>query len=286
VRLFAKIKKAYQVDLELAALFEARTVRSLADRIRKAQQPAVAEPEKPSCLVPIQPSGLQVPLFLIHAIGGEVLFYEPLAKALGPEQPVYALQSMLTNLEDIRETSIEELASIYVSEIRSKFPRGPYCIGGLSYGGVVAYEMAQQLKAQGTDPALVIMIDALVPGSRKHLEPSSQMQTLWHNIREDGSNYLFRKAEVKWEYLSQKLIHRFRLAAADRYKAAGRPLTPAIRYDLMEEIHIRALRRYHFKPYAGSICLIRAIERYKGVGSISELDDSTLGWGKTCAGGS
>jgi acyl transferase domain-containing protein/thioesterase domain-containing protein len=286
VRLFAKIKKAYQVDLELAALFESRTVRLLADRVRKAQRPIVTISEKSSCLVPIQPDGSQIPLFLIHAVGGEVLFYEPLAKALGPDRPVYALQSNLTNREILDETSIEELATVYVNEIRSSFPDGPYLIGGLSYGGLVAYEMAQQLRVQGAEPALLVMIDTLVPGSKQHIEVSAQMATLLRYLREQGLTFLLRKAVAKYEYLSQKLIHQIRLIVSNRYTLANRPLPPALRYALMDEIHRRALESYRFQPYRGKICLIRAIERgYKGIVSLSELDDPALGWGSLALGG-
>jgi thioesterase domain-containing protein len=286
VRLFAKIKKAYHVDLELAVLFESRTVRSLAERVRKAQQPMVIISKKSSCMVPIQPTGTQIPLFLIHAVGGEVLFYEPLAKALGPDRPVYALQSNLTNREILEETSIEELASIYLSEIRSSFPGGPYMIGGLSYGGLVAYEMAQQLFAQGAEPELLVIIDAVIPGSKQHLKHSVQMAELLRHLREGALVYLFHKAVAKWEYLSQKLTHHIRLAASTLYTIAKRPLPPVLRYALMREIHTRALDRYQFRPYAGNLCLVRATERgYKGAVSLSERDDQTLGWGSLAQGG-
>ena len=84
VRLFAKIRKTWQVDLELAVLFEARTVRQLAEVIARSQQPAGTEEKTHSFLRAIQPNGSRVPLFCVHAVGGDVLFYEQLAKALGP----------------------------------------------------------------------------------------------------------------------------------------------------------------------------------------------------------
>ena len=87
-----------------------------------------------------------------------MVFYEQLSKALGPDQPFYAFQSPLLFNADTRETSIEELASIYVKELRAFSPEGPYILGGLSFGGLVAFEMAQQLYAQGVGACVTPLV--------------------------------------------------------------------------------------------------------------------------------
>ena len=133
VRLMAKIKRTFQVDLELAILFEARTLGQLAQAIRKASAPVNREPKTWSALVPIQPNGSRTPLFCVHAMGGDVLFYEQLAKALGPDQPFYAFQSPLVAQPDRRDITIEEMASLYIKEMRAFFPQGPYLLGAASY---------------------------------------------------------------------------------------------------------------------------------------------------------
>jgi len=286
VRLFAKIKNAFQVDLELATLFDARTVRALAGVVRQRLQQTESIEKRWSCLVPIQPNGSRVPLFFVHAIGGEVLFYEPLARCLGSDQPFYALQSVPANFEALRETSIEEMASTYLEEVRSFLPEGPYILGGHSYGGLVAFEMAQQLRAQGIEPALLIMVDAVVPGSRQQVRASAQISTLKENLRNEGMSYLVRKAEVKRIYWQRKLLTKVHHARAYGYRLAGRSLSADLRYAQMEEIRVRALAHYRFKTYDGKIDLIRATERgYGGAVSISERDDATLGWGSLAQGG-
>jgi thioesterase domain-containing protein/acyl carrier protein len=286
VRLFAKIKTNFGVNLELATLFEARTVRLLAEVIRKSLRADVAVEKKWPCIVPIQPAGTQIPLFLVHAIGGEVLFYEPLAKALGPDQPLYAIQSALANQEEIAETTIETLAANYVSEIRSFYPHGPYLIGGHSFGGIVAFEMAHQLTAQGAEPGIVVMLDAVVPGSAKHIGRSAQISSLVASLRSDGPRYLFRKAYVKSLVWRKRLMRSVNLAACSFNHLLGRKLARNLRYALMEEMHGRALSRYAFRPYPGTISLIRAVDRgYQGATSISELDDPTLGWEAFAQGG-
>ena len=161
------------MNLELAVLFEARTVRQFADVIRKLKQPASAE----YALVPIQPNGSRIPFFCVHGVGGGVLNYQAIAKALGPDQPFYAFRSLLLTWEDIRETTIEELASTYIKEMRSFFPQGPYLIGGGSFGGIVAFEMAQQLYAQGAEPALLVLFDTSAPGSVQRVRDNRE--TAW-----------------------------------------------------------------------------------------------------------
>ncbi len=287
VRLFAKIRSTYQVELELAALFESRTVRSLAERIRKVRQPVAAQtPSGPACLVPIQPNGSKTPFFFIHAVGGEVLFYEPLARALGPDQPVYAFQSPLANRDDMLTTSVEELASTYVRELRSAFPHGPYFLGGLSYGGLVAFEMAHQLLAQGIEPGLLVMIDAVVPGSVKRIPREEQLSALWQNLRQQRASYLMRKAALKYEYLRRVGLNRTQRIVGDAYRALHRRLPVRLRYAWMEDVHGQALKRYVFRPYDGRVILIRASERgVDGVVSLSERDDPTLGWSSLALGG-
>ena len=278
VRLFAKIKRAYQVDLELAVLFESRTVHQLSDLIRKLMKPAPAEAKAKawSTLVPIQPSGSRIPLFFIHAVGGDILFYEKLAKALGPDQPFCAFRSPLLSRAEIRETSLEELASIYVNEMREFYPTGPYLLGGLSFGGLVAFEMSQQLLAQGIDPGLLILFDTSVPGSARHVKTTDQLSTFGQNLRAQGVDYLMRKARLKKYYWSKVLRERIQAAACACYHLAGLQLPADLRYYLVGEAHSRAMRRYKVRNYSGRIALMRVEERGE---ILSKCEDPSLGWG-------
>ncbi len=276
VRLFAKIKKTYQVDLELAILFEARTVRQLAGLIRKSIQPAAAEQKAWSALVPIQPRGSRIPLFFVHAVGGDVLFYEQLTKVLGPDQPFYAFKSPLVAQAVARETSIEELASIYVNELTAFFPQGPYLLGGASLGGHIAFEMARQLDAQGKQPELLVLIDATVPGSTKHVDVKDRVPALVQNLRKDGPAYLMQKAKNKEEYWRKLLLERIKSVGCSCYRLGRRPLPVSLHLFEVEQAHIRALGRYTPQAYAGKLTLMRAI--YRGE-ILSKRDDPTLGWG-------
>ena len=282
VRMFAKVKKSYQVDLELSVLFEARTIRQLAAQIHKARHAEVAEPKAWSALVPIQPHGSRIPLFCIHAIGGDVLFYEPLAEALGLDQPLFAFKSPLISQAEVQQTSLEELASIYVKELRAFYPQGPYLLAGASLGGLVAFEMAQQLYAQGIQPGLVVLIDTSVPGSAKIVNVQDRMTTLWQNLRQDGITYLARKAVTKREYWEKTWTERASRAACACFHIAHRPLPHRLHLYQVEEAHSRALMHYTCRPYPGEITLMRAADHGE---ILSKREDPTLGWGSFASGG-
>jgi thioesterase domain-containing protein len=113
-----------------------------------------------SSLVPIQTEGPRTPFFCIHPAGGNVLCYLQLSQQLGSDQPFYGLQA--PGVDGIREplASVPEMASEYLEAIRRVQPRGPYAVGGWSFGGIVAYEIAQQIRAAGEDMQLLAIIDA------------------------------------------------------------------------------------------------------------------------------
>jgi acyl transferase domain-containing protein/thioesterase domain-containing protein/acyl carrier protein len=283
VRLFAKIKKTYQVDLDVAVLFEARTVRQLAGLIRKAQQPAGLQSKAWSALVPIQPNGSRRPFFCVHHLGGQAITYEPLAKALGPDQPLYAFQSPLVTRLDFPETSIKELAAMYIKEMRAIFPDGPYMLGGASFGGSVAFEMAQQLVAQGAEPGLVVMFDASAPESGERVDAKDQVLTFWENIQKQGARYLLRKATETKEQWGVWLMRRVHETAYYGCRLAGWELPAAVRFHQVKKIHWQAFERATFQPYPGKIALMRAIDR--GAENLGRHEDPTLGWGRLAGGG-
>jgi thioesterase domain-containing protein len=113
--------------------------------------------------VPIEPNGRNRPLFLVHPTGGNVLCYADLALHLGQEQPIYALQDPALYEEGRVCESVEDMAAFYLDAIREVQGVGPYLLGGWSSGGVVAYEMAQQLRMKGEDAGLLALIDSQAP---------------------------------------------------------------------------------------------------------------------------
>ena len=135
----------------------------------------VAGPREPrpgfSALVPIQPQGTLPPLYLVHPVGGNVLCYAELSRRLGEDQPVYGLQALglapgapgTPGAGTAPQETVEAMAASYVAAIRAAQPRGPYRLGGWSIGGVIAYEMAHQLRNAGEEVELLALFDSLAP---------------------------------------------------------------------------------------------------------------------------
>ncbi|MFD4371313.1 amino acid adenylation domain-containing protein [Streptomyces sp. NPDC058486] len=157
-RLRAEIRRAFGVELGVRDLYSAPTVEMTAMLLDPSRQ----QRPQSSPLVPIKPTGGRPPLFLVHAVGGSVVPYLPLARLVDPEQPLYGLEDPGLDGGPVT-TSLTTLAERYVDAIRAVQPHGPYHLGGWSLGGMVAAEMAGRLTAAGEEVALVVMLDTGMP---------------------------------------------------------------------------------------------------------------------------
>jgi FkbH-like protein len=173
VQLFSQIEQIFDKSLPLTTLLEAPTVAQLAAVIQQS-----AEADLWSPLIPIQTEGSQPPLFCPQGAGGNVIVYRKLAQLLGKDRPVYGLQARGLDGKEDPYTWIEEMAEDYLRYMRSVQPQGPYFLAGLSSGGRVAFEIAQQLLAQGESVGLVAMFDTYAPGFPQLLPPLPRLQSL------------------------------------------------------------------------------------------------------------
>jgi acyl carrier protein len=158
-QLFFQLEVVFGKQLPLATLFQAPTIAELAAILLRANW----SPPWQS-LVAIQPSGSATPLFLVPGVGGNVLVFAKLARLLGIEQPVYGLQARGLDGKEAPFTSVPDMAAHYIQQIRHIQPQGPYLIAGICTGGLIAYEMAQQLAEQSAT-ATVLMMDTWHPDS-------------------------------------------------------------------------------------------------------------------------
>ncbi|MDB9423884.1 amino acid adenylation domain-containing protein, partial [Microcystis aeruginosa CS-564/01] len=158
VSLINRIEQKLNKSLPLSSLFQNGTIAGLAKLLDQGTTQLVSSP-----LIAIQSQGDKTPFFAIHPIGGNVLCYADLARNLGTKQPFYGLQSLGLNQVEKTVASIEEMAMIYVEAIQTVQASGPYYVGGWSMGGVIAFEIAQQLSAQGQEVALLALIDSYSP---------------------------------------------------------------------------------------------------------------------------
>ncbi|MBD2362774.1 amino acid adenylation domain-containing protein [Anabaena minutissima FACHB-250] len=158
LHLISRIEQHFSKEIPLATLLTNPVITDLAIVIQDSNNQIRHSP-----LVPIQPQGTKQPFFCIHPAGGHVLCYFKLANYVGNEQPFYGLQAQGFYEEEEPLTRIEDMASLYVKTILEFQPQGSYQVGGWSFGGVVAYEVAQQLKRQGKEVSLLAILDSYVP---------------------------------------------------------------------------------------------------------------------------
>jgi oxalate---CoA ligase len=255
VELFLEIEKTLGRRLPRAVLFEASTVAEMAGHI---------ESEMPStCLVPIQPDGSRPPFFCVHNLHGEVLNFRALTMRLGTDQPFYALQGVGMDGMEAPLGRIEDMAARYIAEMRRVQPEGPYFIGGYSMGGLVAYEMAQQLRAAGETVALLALLDAYQHRGR---HPASPLR--WFDYGGDPladrrlwplAAYGMRRVRSVFLNLGTETTRGLFGAAWRSCERLGRPIPRLLHRPIAA--NILAVRSYRMKPYDGDAVLFTA-ERY------------------------
>jgi aspartate racemase len=273
VRLFALIEKRLGKKLPLTAIFQGATVEHLAGALR---QQATTGP--PSSLVPIQPGGSKRPLFLVHPAGGHVFPYVHLAQLLGPNQPCYGLQAK--GLEDGQDphTRIEDMAAWYIQALQTVQPTGPYLLGGWSMGGVVAFEMAQQLHAQGQRVALLALLDGRIPTADETF-PEEDAEAILLVERYFGISFgpMGSLAELPKD---EQLAFMLEQAKSAGLVPAELDVSQARRFVTLLRSDLRATQNYGLHPYPGRITFFKASETLAGTSQ-----DPTMGWNEWASGG-
>ncbi|MET0397259.1 MAG: amino acid adenylation domain-containing protein [Longimicrobiaceae bacterium] len=176
-RLLARVRAELDADATVAELLGGATVEEMARRVA-GRRSAVRPP-----LVALQTFGGRAPLFLVHPAGGHVVCYRALAVHLAPEQPVYALQPRGVDGGEEPLRDLREMAAYYLEAVRAFRPEGPYRLGGWSFGGVVAWEMARRLAAAGEPPELLALIDTAPPGGEgDSADRRDPAEVVWHTV--------------------------------------------------------------------------------------------------------
>ena len=234
-------------------------------------------------LVPLQPNGSGHPFFMVTPAHAWGLF--ELARRLGDDRPFYVLHSHEVAGLDGARIEIEKLAAYYVRHMRRVQLKGPYLIGGVSAGGVVALEMAQQLLAEGQQVGALVMIDT--PYGKMFLRQAEYAAPLWRHWRA----YLLTclrvagvppvadmPRPVRW---LRNLLHPPRRAREQSYRPESKQVEEFWTYVLRGiTAHIHAVRRHRLKPYPGEILYFWARDtRLLGLG------DPRRGWNRVARGG-
>jgi thioesterase domain-containing protein/aryl carrier-like protein len=240
--LLALVAQETGYPLPAGGLLQAPTIAQLATLLTVG-----ADATTWSSLVPIQTEGKKPPLFCIHPGGGNVLCYLKLSKFLGNDQPFYGLQA--PGVDGIRQPleTIEEMAREYVTAMRTVQPAGPYQIAGWSAGGVIVYEMAQQLTAANEVVSHVGIIDSGVlytMGVLKAMSPEDRPGVF----------------EMMGRTPSQK-IKEFRIrSAAAKLIPDEADEDSAIKIMELFQSNVNAVCNYRLQPYGGRVDIYQASE--------------------------
>jgi len=260
-RLFVEIEKAFGKQLPITTLFYARNVEQLARIIQHEEWSAPW-----SLLFPIQSSGSKPPFFWVYGETSDVL----LPRYLGPDQPLYGLMHEARAGNRVRYTKLNDIAANHLKDIQTVQPQGPYFLGGFCFGGMVAFEMAQQLQKQGQEVALLFLVDlATVNSWRSRFEKTVSFR---HKFSRHSRNLASIGVREKVKYVQVKVEDRIRgiilrgknlalTVARNAYFATGRVLPPLLRLHYLNSVDHWAMRHYEPEMYPGDLILYKSEQR-------------------------
>ncbi len=228
VRLFDAIEARLGVRLPIATLLDGATVEHLASVLREGA------PSEWESLVPIQTEGSKPPLACVHAGDLHVLFYRPLALALGADQPVYGFEPVGRNGERAPLDTFPEIAAVYLRELRQIQPHGPYRLLGYCFGGALCWEIAHQLEAQGETVELLALLDTPFPAGVR----SGPWRRALSILRSEGVGAAVRRGVAKLR----------------RKRARTRALTGAATDRLLTSNWVREACKRAFNAYVPPEC--------------------------------
>jgi amino acid adenylation domain-containing protein len=262
-RLFMKITRDFGKDLPLATLFQAPTVEQLAKELRPQARAGYAT------LVAVQPNGSQPPFFCVHGGAGSTLFLHRLARAMGSDQPFYGLEPEGLDGKRFQRTAVEEMAAHYIAEIRKVQPSGPYNIGGYCFGGLVAFEMAQQLSAGGEPAVVVAMFSAPLRFHRLSKPRAAAHPSSTASITRP-SRSMYRGLRWRVRSLSRVLRSWLHMTTCRAFLGLGLKVPQSLRTMYVVRMINQAEQNYSPRQYPGTLTLFRGRGLYE--------NDPLMGW--------
>jgi len=272
-QLLARIDQSFGKKIPLAALFQSPTIQQMSVLLTgKAASHAI------NGVSTIQPRGLRTPIFCLHGVPSMRL----LANELGEDQP-FVMVNLPHDAKLTRPYRVEEIAAIHLKTIQQIQPEGPYFLTGWCREALLAYEIAQRLKAQGQEVGSVIMFDTWVPGylsrftgkEARKARSSFEIERILVHARNLSQTSLAGAARYIWEQLSTIFIDRIRYAKLDLYRLFGLEVGPrkADSAGHRDDILLIAVKRYRPRPYDGRVLLFRS-DKYR----TWKYWDPNLGW--------
>ena len=258
-RLVTEIENRYAEKIPISKVFQASTPKAFASLIRSRQQVSL-----PKSCIPIKLGNSQPIIFAIHNLGYGLEFYRPLAEYLDKDVSIYGLSSSFSDDPDAPHLrDIKALASYYVRELLQFQPQGAYYLMGVSFGGVVAYEMAQILMAQGYKVNFLGLLDSYCPDGNSVFQISALKERIayhFDNFKTKGLAHVIDKIKRRWTIAKDELrcnlysmewIRKYLIDDTSREFARAK-------HKKSRREHDKVNKDYVMSPYVGDITLFRA----------------------------
>ncbi len=262
--------------LPVTDLYDHSTPRALAEHVASTSQ-VTAETTRRSFLVPIQPDGSLPPIFAIHVLGVDCAFFRPLAARLGPDWPMFGLGQPTADLDTTGPTDVTNVAASYAAEINETAPDGPIVLAAISLGGVVAYELAQQLIAQGRQVELLALFDALGPELASAAAPRQWVAAQLARATTDPGRYLKEQADRQW----QRVVRTTERGGLAIQRKLGLRSEQRLEIRRFIEDNVQAQLSYHYDPYPGRLLVLKAGDDPLAPAQVEQ----DMGWRQIALGG-
>jgi amino acid adenylation domain-containing protein len=269
LHLTGRLQRTLGRGVSLALLYRTRTPAALAAALDRPP-----EPDWPSAVIPLRTTGRRPPLFCVHPKNGTVFCFASLARTLDDDRPVYGIQAHSLELARRPHTRIEDMASAYLSDLLRVQPEGPYHLCGYSLGGLIAYEMACQLRARGCDVARLVLLDSspILDDVLPSLEELDAMDDVDFLVSEFSQHLPVTDESLRALPADARLPHIMDLAGTAGLLAEHMDLRTMRQYVDIARDHTRAALAYEPGPYSGSALLLRTVDP-------AEPEDADPHWG-------
>jgi thioesterase domain-containing protein/acyl carrier protein len=255
VKVMAALEKEMGSKLAINQIFKHPNIFELAKAVENINQIQTGW----NSLVPIKPSGNKPPLYIVHGVGSTVSIYYSLAKYIEDDQPIYGFQPKGLDGIETPNNSIQEMAAYYISLMIDQNPTGPYNISGYSFGGYVAYEMAQQLRKMGKEVGKLILFDTSTLDSDKKLSTLGKLK-LRSNIIINEINFVlhepqgyFEKKSRSFQRKKDNLLVKMKLKPDPKFLVDSKSVLKRVAKNNAD-----ILNQYRMIPYKGHMFLFRA----------------------------
>ncbi len=269
LKLIARIKKAFDRDVQLATLFERPTAAALARLVNSPEGEAMSWHH----LVDVNRTSPDLPtIFCVHGAGGNVMNMRAMGVELEGSWNLVGIQAAgVDGVADVH-TTIDEYCDAYLAEVTRRQPKGPYVLAGYSAGGVIAHEMAYRLEASGADVLAVLLLDTTHPSLIRSRAP-----TMRRLVRLGSGGVATLRS--RW---NERAVRRRRMKL---YSSATSDASPESMPIKLREVHLResliaAVHGHVTAPFSGRVLLFTA----EHIDWAYERHGPTRGWASTPAG--